>query len=355
MLHKVSQRIKFNKLLNRKYTPEKIFCYAIHMKKRRSISSQLIKLVFASLLAAMMTVVVGIFVYQIIYNTSQDGGWAGLGASIGTTYFVFVAYPIFELFALWKFKIANWLYIGIVFSASVMSIYYIQDTLGPTNSTLSLGEYYTVEIGIVTVLLITLWLILNQLSTNIIIRCVLSVLIGMTAVVGIISFATAQNNAYNELSNNTAINSINFPIYLPKVLPAGTKITSIQLPIASGTDLFDSVPYLHLYFSGSMYDMYESKVGNSYNPPQNCGMYIPGFNYGAGSCQKVTSVNSIIVYYVPQHSYPPENEYYFKKGDTIFTFTSVNHTFTDKEMAELINSLVLLNPADIQRLNDSLR
>jgi hypothetical protein len=52
---------------------------------------------------------------------------------------------------------------------------------------------------------------------------------------------------------------------------------------------------------------------------------------------------------------PPENDYFFKKGETLITFESVNHKFTPPKFTCLINSLSLLNPSDIPQIDGGLR
>lgn len=312
---------------------------------RNQVTRALLATIVASAAAALVTYLV---------DSSLGGGLEG---GFIAMYVLFVAYPFAELFALWKFKVANWIGVGIVFSAAALTGFIAsQNGL----DSLHLWLDYALETAAAVVLLGVIWLIFNRLPVHTVLRWFAALVAAALVLAGISAYANAQEQNYQRTTEQTSENSVNFQAYVPTSLPAGTKLTGMDLPIANGKQLLDAVDpkaYITLHFTGDLSEGYESKVDSSFNPPASCGPTIPGFQDGttAEPCRKVTSVGAADVYLsLMPATQPPEQEYFIKTGPTLIELTSPGRELTNAEIADFINSLQPKTPAQIKQLDDSL-
>jgi hypothetical protein len=321
--------------------------------------SELIKVIVGSLLSQAITWLIIYVVYRLIYQTEQGSYWPGFGASIIAALAFLPVMLLSSIFILKLMRLTRWLSVGLVSGiAAIVSYWLLQQSYSDSR------YKWFVVLSVVIALLscVFTWYlttkVYDRLASPKAFLLVFLVIIGVVTSVTLplnnqlLAYQQRKDTKITQRAISDGLQSINFKIFMPKWLPTGLTIETIQTPNSSSEAIFHAPARLELDTGagGSQGLVFNEFVPSTeYSPPSDCGPYAAGtVSVGqAGytiTCQEVGQYNGQAVYFSDQgaSNYPPEYDYYLVLDGTEITIAdTIGSPLSQSDLQALIDNLSL--------------
>jgi hypothetical protein len=319
--------------------------------------SEFIKVIVGSLLSQATTWLIIYVLYKLIYQTEQSSYWPGFGAGIVVAFAFLPVMLLSSIFVLKLLRLTRWLSVGLVSGiAAILSYWLLQQSYADSR------YKWLMVLPVVIALLSCLftWYLTTKVYDRLasprafllVFLVILGVVISITLPLNnqLLAYQQRKDTKTTQQAISGGLQNINFRIFMPKWLPAGLTIKTIQTPNSSSDDISHAPTRLELDTGpgGSQGLVFNEFIpSKEYSPPSDCGPYAAGtVSVGpAGytiTCQKVGQYNGQAVYFSNQgaSNYPPEYDYYLVLDGTEITIadTISSNPLSQSDLQELVSS-----------------
>ena len=287
-------------------------------------------------------------VYRVMdSNTDHSRAYAGLLYVVIAICVYLALIPITAILALKLFRVPHWFRIGLFTSLSVVT----PELVLRSAFTFQYIAFPVAISGIAMSLIYCLDARSKSRTVSIILMVSAAIAINGLCYAGVSVLATQQANNYrrSDLKKlNQAFSSLSFSIFLPDYLPSGYVIDKITAADKSDVDILHVPAGLTVDVSdkegGQVMTINEFSLPKSFNPPTDCGPYqaetlsVGPISYPL-SCNQVSEVNGIKIYYESAESSSGAYNYYFVKGSTEITISDSGSKLTEPQLQSLVSGL----------------
>ena len=325
---------------------------SIDNRKRPYILGLLLRKPVRLFLCGIASHIVAIGISYAVYrvmdrNTDHSRAYAGL-LYVGIAIYIYLALiPITAILALKLFRVPHWFRIGLFTSLSVVT----PELVLRDAFTFQYIAFPIVISGIAMSLIYCLDARSKSRTVSIVLMVSAAIAIDGLCYAGVSVLATQQANNYrrSDLKKlNQAFSSLSFSIFLPEYLPSGYVIDKITAADKSDVDISHVPAGLRVDVSdkegGQVMTINEFSLPKSFNPPTDCGPYqaetlsVGPISYPL-SCNQVSEVNGIKIYYESAESSSGAYNYYFVKGSTEITISDSGSKLTEPQLQSLVSGL----------------